>query len=284
MCNEVENMFERYNDAKKELEYHKKEAERLENDVEYLEREIHQMQDGFSKLAGEAQDSGEKVEYHKFAEDVQKKMGEKDEVIKELKEENRYLGRRIGELNHEIMELCGQINKKDELIKELEEIVENHRQMIRKNRDEKMELTEEVNKQAECLREKESHISDLEACLKVARSEIEKLYTEKDEHIEELDHELGDAKTENERLRKCIEEKDERIKALEPLGAIDVRELLKDYRSFHDEIKELKEENESLKREVDIWKEGARKNVDSLAEFYKKLEDKNKLIDYMIAI
>lgn len=87
-------------------------------------------------------------------------------------------------------------------------------------------------------------------------------------------YELEDAREENESLRKCIEEKDERIKALEPLEAIDVHELL-------DEIEELKEENESLKREVDIWKEGARKNVDSLAESYKKLEDKNKLIDYM---
>ena len=166
MCNEVENLFERYNEAKKELEYHKNEAEYLEEEVEYLEREIYKMRDGFSKSAGE-------------------KMGEKDKRIEEL-----------------------------------ERTVERHKAMagyyyttLANLVDNKRELTKRVDEQAELIKKLENEINR--------------------------------------------------------------------YKEFMEENEELKEENEELRRQVDGWEGLARENGVKSVEYCKRLEDKNKLIDYM---
>ena len=180
MCNEVENLFERYNETKKELEYHKKEAERLEKDVkdakrevehhkqeaehlakevEYLEREIHEIQDGFSKLA------------------------------------------------------CEKMDEKDERIEELERTVERYKEMVgyyyttlANLVDNNKELMEKVNEQAELIKKLENEIN---------------------------------------------------------------------------RYKEFMEENEELRRQVDGWKGLARESRAKSVEYCKRLEDKNKLIDYM---
>ena len=190
MCNEVENLFERYNEAKKELEYHKreaerleeeveryneakreleyhkKEAERLEEEVEYLEQEIHEMQDGFSKSAGE-------------------KMGEKDERIEEL----------------------------ERTVERYKEMVGYYYTTLANLVDNKKELMEKVNEQAELIKKLENEINS--------------------------------------------------------------------YKEFMRENEELKEENEGLRRQVDGWKGLARENEVKSVEYCKRLEDKNKLIDYM---
>ena len=209
------------------------------------------MQDGFSKLAGEKMDEkDERIEelegavgyyYTAFTKlinvkrDLMVKVNEQSKLIKKLENEKRISissnlidevldnRKKIEELNHQIMELCGEIDKL---------------------RVDNKSLCEDIEK-------------------------AEKRMYEKDKQIEHLENEIDSYKEstkydndEISRLQDALKEKVERIKALEPLGAIDVHELLKDYRSFNDEIKELREENnylkrenKSLKREIDIWKD-----------------------------
>ena len=288
MCNEVENLFERYNEAKKELEYHKKEAKRLEEEVErhneakkeleyhkkeagcleeeveYLEWEIRKMRDGFSKLAGE-------------------KMDEKDERIEELEGTVAYYYTAFTKLINVKRDLMEKVNEQSKLIKKLEnekrisissnlidEVLDNRKKIEELNRQ-IMELRGEIDN---------LRIDNKSLCEDIEKAE-KRMY-EKDKQIEQLKNEIDSHKEstkhdndEISKLQDALKEKVERIKALEPLGAIDVHELLKDYRSFNDEIKELREENDylkrenkSLKREVDIWK-------DSLEET-KIIEDEKK--------
>lgn len=182
-----------------------------------------------------------------FAEDIQKEL---DELI-EFREQ---LGKNMDELE-------SQLDARDRRIKVLEDIIEHYRRTVEYNNNaftklfnDKKELSEEISKQAELIKKLENEINYYKESTKRDNDEISK-------------------------LQDALKEKDERIKALEPLGAIDVYELLKDYRSFNDEIKELREENESLKRKADGWKENAKRSVATI-DYMRNENDKiEKYVD-----
>lgn len=190
MCNEVENLFERYNEAKKELEYHKKEAERLEEEVE------------------RHNEAKKELEYHKKEASC-------------LEEEVEYLGWEIRKLQDGFSKLAGEkMGEKDKRIEELERTVERHKEMVgyyyttlANLVDNKRELMKRVNEQAELIKKLENEINR--------------------------------------------------------------------YKEFMRENEELKEENEELRRQVDGWEGLARENGVKLVKYCKRLEDRNKLIDYM---
>ena len=227
MCNEVENLFERYNEAKKELEYHKKEAERLEEEVErhneakeelehhknkaeyleeeveYLECEIHKMQDGFSKLAGE-------------------KMGEKDKRIEELErtvERHKamvgYYYTTLANLVDNKRELMKRVNEQAELIKKLENEINSYKEFMREN--------EELKEENECLKKRLEDKNKLIDYMCDKNDELEKYVdklncdiAQKDEQIEKLNKELAIARvgSQTRMSRMYAISRDEALKAI----------------------------------------------------------------------
>ena len=280
MCNEVENLFERYNEAKKELEYHKKEAERLEEEVErhneakreleyhkkeaerleeeveYLEQEIHEMQDGFSKSAG-------------------KKTDEKDERIEELertveryKEMVGYYYTTLANLVDDKKELMEKVNEQAELIKKLENEINSYKEFMRENE----ELRRQVDGWKGLARENE--VKSVEYCKRLEDKNklidymcnkndefemyVDKLnrdIAQKDEQIEKLNKELAIARVGSQtrmsrmyaifkmyvdKLNRDIAQKDEQIEKLNKELAISRDEALK---AINEAIKKLNEEN-----------------------------------------
>ena len=227
MCNEVENLFERYNETKKELEYHKKEAERLEEvverhneakkeleyhkneaeylekEVEYLEQEIHEMQDGFSKSAG-------------------KKMDEKDEHIEELegaveryKEMVGYYYTTLANLVDNKRELMEKANEQAELIKKLENEINSYKGFMREN--------EELKEKNECLKKRLEDKNKLIDYMCDKNDELEKHVdklncdiAQKDEQIEKLNKELAIARvgSQTRMFRVYTVSRDEALKAI----------------------------------------------------------------------
>lgn len=220
MCNEVENLFERYNETKKELEYHKKEAERLEEEVErhneakkeleyhkkeaeylekeveYLEREIHKMQDGFSKLACE-------------------KMGEKDERIEELertveryKEMVGYYYTTLANLVDNKRELMEKVNEQAELIKKLENEINSYKEFMREN--------EELRKRLEDKNKLIDYICNKNDEFEMYVDKLNRDIAQKDEQIEKLNKELAIARvgSQTRMFRVYTISRDEALKAI----------------------------------------------------------------------
>lgn len=238
MCNEVENLFERYNEAKKELEYHKKEVERLEEEVErhneakeelehhkneaeyleeeveYLEREIHKMQDGFSKSAGE-------------------KMDEKDKRIEELErtvERHKamvgYYYTTLANLVDNKRELTKRVNEQAELIKKLENEINRYKEFMEEN--------EELKEENECLKKRLEDRNKLIDYMCDKNDELEKYVdklncdiAQKDEQIEKLNKELAIARVDSQTRMSRV-------------YAISRDEVLK---AINEAIKKLNEEN-----------------------------------------